>query len=370
MRILAVNALRLSGKRTAVGRHIEFLTREWSQKGCSFDKIMLFSSDPVTVDNLGTATPVDFHFPRVRIHRLLWEQIALSRAAQAAAVLYCPAYTCPLLYRGKIVLANHGIFEGLPKEFSWLSRVRTTPINRLSAQRADRVIANSLSTKADLMKYFGLPERKISLIYPAAHELCFQYYPPEVIATWVARIFGRITPYIIFVGKLAKRRHVPNLIHAFAKVRRELQLPHRLLIVGPNSSDIPLDELIAEAGGPEVVTYLQHVEMELLAKLYAGADAYVLPTTHEGISQTMFEAMASGTPVLSVEHPALKEGGGDAVLALPTPSVENLAKGLTTLLTNPDLRAEYSRKGRERATRFSWSNTAKETMEILDKMSG
>jgi glycosyltransferase involved in cell wall biosynthesis len=110
--------------------------------------------------------------------------------------------------------------------------------------------------------------------------------------------------------------------------------------------------------------------MEVLAKLYAGADAYVLPTTHEGISQTMFEAMASGTPVLSVEHPALKEGGGDAVLALPTPSVENLAKGLTTLLTNPDLRAEYSRKGRERAARFSWSNTAKETMEILDKMSG
>ena len=105
-----------------------------------------------------------------------------------------------------------------------------------------------------------------------------------------------------------------------------------------------------------------------MARLYAGADLYVLPTTYEGISQTMFEAMASRTAVLTVDHPTLEEGAGDSAMSVPSPSVEDLTRGMTNLLTNLPLRKRYEEKGRARAKRFSWQETAVRTVEILDRV--
>ena len=87
------------------------------------------------------------------------------------------------------------------------------------------------------------------------------------------------------------------------------------------------------------------MDHERLAKLYAGADVFALPTIYEGISRTIYEAMASGTAVLTVDHPALSEGGGDAVLAVPTPSVQDLAQGLGALLTDQALRRRFEVRG-------------------------
>ena len=179
---------------------------------------------------------------------------------------------------------------------------------------------------------------------------------------------GRAVPYVVFVGKLSKRRNVPNLIQAFCLVKEKHRLPHKLLIIGPNTSGLPLPDLLSVAGGDAVVKHLPYLEMESLAKIYAGAALYVLPTTYEGISQTMFEAMASGTPVLSVDHPTLAEGGGDAVMSVPSPSVEDLSGGLEMLLLNDAMRHALSQKGRQRASLFSWAATAGRTMEILDKV--
>jgi glycosyltransferase involved in cell wall biosynthesis len=368
MRTLVVNALRVLGKPTGPGRHIEFLAQQWSRTPIPFDRLVLMSPRPPQLDRLGTATPIEFRGLGGQWPNLLWEQWLLPRAARGAAMLFCPTYTGPLWYPGKMVVANHGIYEALPEEFSRWQRLRALPLNRGSAQRADRVIANSLSTKRDLIKYFGLPEAKIDVIYPAAHELFFESYGQAEIAAEVRRVFGEQAPYVIFIGKLAKRRNVPNLIAAFAQVRQREQLPHRLLIVGPNTSGLPLAQLAAEFGVAQAVTYIPYMEQPPLAKLCAGADLYVLPTIYEGISQTMFEAMASGTAVLSVDHPTLAEGGADAVFSVSTPSVDDLAQGLTALLTNAELRRAYAQKGRARAAHFSWRITADKTMEILDRV--
>ena len=238
-----------------------------------------------------------------------------------------------------------------PRSFAWLNGCAPLPSTFSSARRADHVIANSSwATKSDLIKFFGVPEEKLSVVLPAASDLCWEKYTPEQIRDEVVRNLGADVPYVVFVGKMAKRRHVPNLIEAFARVKKAHSLPHRLLIVGPNTSDLPLDQLIDTAGGADVVRWTKHLEMLPLAKIYAGAQVYTLPTTYEGISQTMFEAMASGAAVLTVEHPVLAEGGGNAVLAVATPSVNDLAAGLEKLLLDKQYRLGSGVPGaRERA---------------------
>jgi glycosyltransferase involved in cell wall biosynthesis len=358
----------MSEQRTGQGRHIEFVAQQWSRMKIPFDRVVLMSPRELHLDQVGNMTPVELVHFHGDAAPIVWEQYHLARRARGAALLFCPSYTCPLLYDGKLVLANHGIYEALPQEFPWLARWRATIVQRYSARRADRVIANSQSTKSDVERFFGISPHKINIIYPAAHEFYFHRHSSAEVDSEVERVFGKRVPYVIFVGKLAKRRHVPNLIEAFARVRQQHHLAHHLLIVGPNTAQVPVAELARSHGVGDAVLYLPYAELEPLARLYAGADVYALPTIYEGISQTMFEAMASGVAVLTVEHPTLAEGAGDAALAMPTPSVEDLARGLVLLLTNQDVRKSYANKGRERSRLFSWENVARETMLILDRV--
>jgi len=368
MRTLVVNGLRLAGARTAMGRYIEAMAREWSHRDTPFTRIRVMAPTDGLLADIGVATPLEVHYFADRRTAVLWEQLSLPRRARGCSLLFCPAYTAPLAFGGPIVVANHGIYERLPDEFSRLHRLRASPLHRLSARRARRVIANSRQTKTDLEDFFGLASERIDVVYPAASAAFSENHDPAEVAAEGRRTLGGDWPYLIFVGKLARRRNVPNLIEAFAIVQRELDLPHRLLIVGPNTGAVPVAELATRSGLDGRVVYLPHLEQRPLALLYAGATAFVLPTTYEGISHTMFEAMASGTPVLTVDHPTLAEGAGDSALALPSPSVPDLVHGLRTLLSDESLREELSRRGRERAKAFSWARAAEETMEILDRV--
>ncbi len=368
MRTLVVNGLRLAGSRTAMGRYIEAMARQWSSRDTPFDRIVVLAPTGESLGDLGSNTPVEVRCVGERLPRIAWEQVALPALARGCSLLLCPAYTAPVGYRGRFVVANHGIYERLSGEFTRFHRLRTSPLHRVSARRATRVIANSAQTSRDIQEFFGVDQKRIEIVYPAADEIFFERHPPEEIAAEVEKTLGTNAPYLIFVGKLARRRNVPNLIEAFALVQRELDLPHRLLIVGPNSSDLPVADLVRQSDLDGRVVYRPHLEQRPLALLYAGADAFALPTTYEGISYTMFEAMASRTPVLTVEHPTLAEGAGDAALAVPSPSVTDLAEGLRTLLRDESLRDDLRARGHERAMTFSWSRAAEHTMEILDRV--
>jgi len=363
-----MNAFRAGGKRTGQGRHVEFLAQQWSRTQVPFDRIVLMSPRPVTIDGLGDVTPIEFRHFGSRLPAAVWEQAALPYEARSASILFCPTYTAPVGHRGRFVVMNHGIYERLPNEFSRAQRLRTTPLHRMSARRADRVIANSHATKRDIVDFFDVDGDKIDVVHPAAAEVFFRRHPPEAIAEESRRVLGREAPYFLFVGKLSRRRHVPNLIEAFAAVRSQLGLPHMLLVVGPNSANVDVGGISAAHGVGDDVVYVDHLEQGPLAHLYAGAEAFVLPTTYEGISQTMFEAMASGAPVLTVEHPTLAEGAGDAALAVENPSVEALVDGFRRILEDPELRRSLSDRGRERARLFSWNANATATAEILDRV--
>ncbi len=355
------------GSQTAMRVHLEQLALHWSEMDIPFDKIILMSPGELHLERIHSMVAIETRTIGKRFPPLLWEQLVLPRAARGLSALLS-FYTCPLSYNGRIVVSNHGIYEAIPSAFTWWERKRATPINRRSPRRADWVIANSLNTMGDLVRFFGVPESKIDVIYEGPGDVFYERYSEETIADEVIKVFGERVPYVLFVGKIVKRRHLPNLIEAFSIVRSRASLPHRLLIVGPNSSNIPIEELAKRHGIAQAVRNYPHLPQGRLAKLYAGADVFALPTTYEGISRTIYEAMASGTPVLTVDHPTLSEGGADAVLSVPTPSVEDLVQGLSALLTNNSLRKNYEEKGRARIGRFSMRECAKATMAVLDKV--
>jgi glycosyltransferase involved in cell wall biosynthesis len=362
--ILGVDAGRAVGDRTGVGRNVQHLLSAWSHQELPFELVRVFS--PAPLDDVSDDPRFRFEVLPGPGSELLWQALRLRRASAGVDVLF-GQYTLPLGWRGRGVVDNLGIYEGRFAIPGWQARVRSWHMRR-SARRAELVIANSESTKADVVRFYGVDPARIVVVWPGAAPEFRPRRPDdenEIGAAVEAALGRRDVPYFLFVGKLSARRNIPALLEAFATVR-ERHPDFRLLIVGPNTSGVPVESLIARLGLDGAVRHVPFLGLEQLAPLYRGAHAFVLPTEHEGFSHTIPEAIASGCPVITVDHAALGDAGlRDSVLVLPEPSPRLLAHALARTIDDPALREQLARNGLEASKKLSWDGTARATMDVL-----
>jgi glycosyltransferase involved in cell wall biosynthesis len=167
--------------------------------------------------------------------------------------------------------------------------------------------------------------------------------------------------YILFVGDLKPHKNVPVLMHAYAHLPAGVRSSTRLVIVGDGPEKARLHARASELGIDAATAFLGHVPDRVLTGLYSGAAAVVLPSLAEGFGLPVLEAMSRGVPVVVSDVPALRETTADAGLRFDPRKPESLAAVLVDLLSDSSLRAEYGRRGRERAAAFSWERTAELT---------
>ena len=174
------------------------------------------------------------------------------------------------------------------------------------------------STKHDIASSYRVPLENIRVVVPGVADCFYPRQPSNKLQSLKTRLGLGDVPYLLFVGKLSHRRHVPDLLRAFDLLKLKHKIPHRLSIVGPNPLGWDIAGAIAACQSHEDIRYAPHLDWDALALLYAGADLFVLPTEHEGLSFTILEAMASGTPVVTLDHAALEAGMRDAVAFSPS----------------------------------------------------
>ncbi|MEY3471096.1 MAG: hypothetical protein RLZZ223_446, partial [Candidatus Parcubacteria bacterium] len=105
-----------------------------------------------------------------------------------------------------------------------------------------------------------------------------------------------------------------------------------------------------------------------LSPLLWGADLFVLPSFYEGFGLPILEAMACGVPTLVSNTPSLVEVGGEASLSFDPHDIDDMAKVLDNVISNPTLRQEMRENGLKRVAEFSWSRCAKETIKVINKV--
>jgi glycosyltransferase involved in cell wall biosynthesis len=363
--ILGVDASRLVGVRTGVARCIESVVKSWTQQDLPFERVRLFSPAPISepiLDDRFTVEVLPSRGPGI-----MWQTISLRQKAGEIDVLFAP-YTLPLAYPGRTVVWNMGILEGRLASPSPRGRARSWHAAH-SARRATAVIVNSAATKEDVVRFYGVPNERITVVWPGVEN---RFRPAQegeqnVIDRVVEEIVGEKAPYFLFVGKLSPRRNVPALLEAFAMTSAE-RPGMRLLLVGPNHARMPIEQMSAKLGTTESVRHVRHLEHDALAILYRGAHAFVLPTAQEGFSATILEAAASGCPVVTARHRALEEAGlADAVLCVE-PTARHLHEALVRLIDDDGLRRQLGERGRHRARSFSWDSSAHKTTQVLARV--
>jgi glycosyltransferase involved in cell wall biosynthesis len=251
--------------------------------------------------------------------------------------------------------------ETVPRKYSLYMRLMT----RLAARSADRIIAVSEATKADLVETLRVPAAKIVVIHEAVGPEFARPLPPEAVDT-VIRRYNLRRPYCLFVGNLEPRKNLPALIEAFADVRRRLGSV-QLVLAGTRAwLHAGIFRAVEQHGVGAAVVFTDYVPVGDLPALYAGATCFVFPSLYEGFGLPVLEAMAAGAPVVAARAGSIPEVAGDAALLVDVRAPGELATAMEAVLTDAALRERLVARGRARARTFEWNTVARQTLAVYD----
>jgi glycosyltransferase involved in cell wall biosynthesis len=222
-------------------------------------------------------------------------------------------------------------------------------------------VADSASTRRDIIQSYGIAPEKVRVIYPG--------YDPATYAVDGAapRSASDGDGYVLYVGNLLPHKNLLNLLDALAILRRRRR-DARLIIRGEGQPTYAraVRERVETLGLGDAVTFQGYAGRHALRDLYAGAACLVLPSLREGFGLPVLEAMACGTPVITSSSSSLPEVGGDAAIRVDPYDAIDLSDAMYRVLADSDLRQDLSERGLKWVSGFSWDRTAEQMSRLLD----
>ena len=350
---IGIDARELCGRATGVGRYLAGLLSEWQgSERARRHEFVLYAPQPIGM-------PLDTRRFATRevagSGGTVWEQLTLPRVAARdhLDVWFAPAYSAPLLLNIPIVVAIHDLsFAAHPEWFTWREGAKRRLIVEHSARRARAIVTISEFSKRELIERFAIAADKVRVIAPG-------------ITHPTPRTEHR-SANVLFTGSIFNRRHLPDLIRAFAPIARA-HPDARLDIAGDNRT-YPAEDLMGVVAAEQLdgrVRFHRYVSEELLAQLYAAAGAFAFLSEYEGLGLTPLEALAAGVPPVLLDTPVARESCGAAALYTSLNS-RSITEALERALFAEQTRADILAAAPAVLARYQWSHAARETLSLLE----
>ncbi len=308
---------------------------------------------------------------RMRLdRRLRWQQWTLPRATGRARsdLLHIPGFDAPVRKKCPVVLTVHDLIGMLfPQNLPPVSRFYWSRWLPFSVHFADHIIADSEHTRQDIVRLLHIDPARITVIPLAAGP---QYQPIGRADNLqdIRRKHHLPERFILFVSTLEPRKGIDTLLDAYAALAP--MAPHiPLVITGQHGWYTErIDTQVKQLGLETRVVFTGYVPDEDLPAVYNCAAVLAFPSRYEGFGLTVLEAMACGTPVVCSNSSSLPEVADDAALLTPPGDPAALTQALLRVLSEDDLRQHLRVQGLRQAARFSWSNTARQTLAVYEQV--
>ena len=355
---IGIDARELCGQATGVGRYLEGLLKVWNTASeARSHEFVLYAPHSLDLELDGRRF---FTRTVAGAGGTWWEQIQLPAATirDHLDVFFSPAYSTALRQKTPTVVALHDLsFVAHPEWFTAREGVRRRWLARRSAAKARAVITISEFSKRELLDRLGVPAGRIHVIPPGVSSLPRQ--SPSAPAA---------EPRILYVGSIFNRRHVPDLVRAFAPIAR--QHPQATLdIVGDNRT-YPrqnVTELIAREGLRGQLRWRSYVADEELAHLYATSRVFAFLSEYEGLGLTPLEALAAGVPPVLLDTPVARESCGKAAVYVSLSDPKAITAALEQLLFDELERTALLAAAPAVLSRYEWPRAARETLAVLER---
>jgi glycosyltransferase involved in cell wall biosynthesis len=371
---IGVDARELCGRATGVGRYLAGLLLEWARGGpAGAHDFVLYAPEPI-------ALPLDARKFRTRIvpgrPGTWWEQVTLPREARADSldVWFAPGYTAPLRLTVPVVVAIHDLsFVAHPEWFTIREGARRRWMVRQTAAGADAVITISEFSRRELIERLDVEPARIHVVPPGVETrgsgLAASYADRSPQPLTASPKPQAPSPYsVLYVGSIFNRRHVVDLIRAFAPIARN-RSDVALDIVGDNRS-YPHQDVRATIAGEAVsdcVHWHEYVADAELHAMYARARAFAFLSEYEGLGLTPLEALAAGVPPVLLDTPVARESCGAAAIYVPHDDRPATTRALESALFDDRLRAALLAAAPAELAKYSWTRAASDTLDVLQR---
>ncbi|MEW6095876.1 MAG: glycosyltransferase family 1 protein [bacterium] len=279
-------------------------------------------------------------------------------------VQYIAPPICPKPF---VVTIHDTSWEYFPEYYTKIDYIRLSKLVPFTLKRAEKIIAVAENIKNELIELYGIHSSKIVVTYNGVNN---QFYPikdPNQILK-VRMKYNLPERFLLYVGIMRPVKNIPRLIEAFYQLKKNHNIEHKLVIVGEKGwlySDI--FKTVQRLGLEEEIVFTGYIENEQLPLLYNAAELFVFPSIREASPLPPIEAMACGTPMVVSSTSSFPEIVGDAALMVNPYSIDEIAKAIYDVLSNPELQKTMSEKGIKRAKSFSWENTARKTLAVYEE---
>lgn len=281
--------------------------------------------------------------------------------------------TLPIFSKYKTVVTVHDLTplvfpkyfpKGVRGSFKWF-------IQKSSLRKANLIIADSMSSKKEIIKFTGIKENKINVIHLAAGEQ-FRKLKIENLKLKIARKYELPEKFALYVGDVTWNKNLPRLIEAAKKSRIPLVMVGKALVSKDFDKKNPWNQDLVTVQNSvkedKNIILPGFVETADLIQIYNLATFLIMPSLYEGFGLPILEAMACGCPVVTSREGSIPEVAGDAAFYTDAYDSEKIAKDMTEVFKNEKLRKELSVKGLRQSSKFSWKKTAEETVKVYESI--
>jgi glycosyltransferase involved in cell wall biosynthesis len=369
MRVI-VNGWFLSRKDTGSGQYLHALLRHLPSQSSDLDLhiVVPAASPEIAGWQLHVRTARN-----VPLDKLRFEQLEIPRFAGQlhADVVHIPYWAPPLRSPTPLVVTVHDIIPLLLPEHrgSLLERCYTA-LAAAATRGAAQIIADSHSSRQDIVSRMQLPTNRVRTVHLAAAKK----FAPQVGTNPTNNLRAKYRlpeSYVLYLGGFQRRKNVRHLLAAWTWAHSAMPEGYELVIAGrlPEHPDGRLfQDLPATArrhGIDETVCFIGAVDEADKPMLYQGASCFVFPSSYEGFGLPPLEAMACGVPVVTTGAASITEVVGDAAYLVSDPTdARKLGAAIISTIVDTDLANNLRERGLKQAARFSWAQTARETLRI------
>lgn len=360
--------------RSGIGRYAIELLRELAtfKDELQIDVVGHADEKSIFAENLDVGWLSVSDFFRAPLKNILWHQFNLLRLARKRGwdALFLPAGNRRLPYFSNVATI------GVVHDFSALHVANKYDQNRMFyisrvlpvlMRKLDAVVTISESSRADIMHFAGVDEKKITIIHHGVDHK--RYFPADKTSSLeqINRQFGFSGPYILYISRIEHpgKNHV-NLIRAFEMLKRQENLPYKLVLAGSDWDRAAEVHALAEQSEfRDQIVFTGFAKNEDLPRLVNGCDMFVFPSMYEGFGMPILEAMACRVAVACSDVSSMPEVAGNAAELFAPEDPVSIKAAMKKILADATHRAALQAAGHARAQNFTWHNTARQTFSVI-----
>jgi glycosyltransferase involved in cell wall biosynthesis len=306
--------------------------------------------------------------------KVLFEQVEFPAACRRLGpdLIHVPYWGSPLRSPAPTVVTVHDLIPLVLRDYRGgvLARLYTSLV-AAAARGAQHVITDSYASRADVVAHLSIPEARVTAIHLAADER----FEPGLADPAVLARYGLPEAYVLYLGGFDVRKNVTGLLHAYSFVGPAIGDHYPLVLAGRLPQDVSrrfpdIPGLLRQLDASDYVRVAGFVDEADKVAIYRAAAVVVQVSRYEGFGLTALEAMACGKPVVVSDRSSLPEVVGPAGFVIDPDDVRGIAGAIIACAIQEDLREELRQRALVQATRFSWTRTAKRTLDVYHQVLG